>query len=128
MTNTHINVGGHKITTNKVGQVKQVPLSSSVSTGYTLEYVVTNGICTISAYLDRIVPMSLTVVATGLPNPKMDTITQSHTNATSPTNPILTRVSKGTNSGSLLVGQGSSSNCSVYFTMSYPVADDWVES
>lgn len=44
MTNTHINVGGHKITTNKVGQVQTAELESGV-TGGTVQYCVTNGIC-----------------------------------------------------------------------------------
>lgn len=129
MTNTHVNFGGHKVTTNKVGQVHQIPVSSSASTGYELEYVVTNGMCTISGYLDRIVPLSsLTVVATGLPKPKMYTVTQSQVNAISPSNPILIRIQRSSDgNGEMLVAQGSSSNCSVYFTMSYPVADDWNE-
>ena len=115
---------------HKVGQMHQIPLSSSVSTGYTLQYIVTNGMCSIEAYLDRIIPLSsLTVVATGLPKPKFSTVTQSYTNATSPTNPILMRIRGSSDgNGEMLIAQGSSSNCSVYFNISYPVADDWVES
>lgn len=130
MTNTHINVGGHKITTNKVGQVHTLPISSSAvsSTSYKLEYVVTNSVCIISAYLDRIVPMSFTAIVTGLPKPKISTITQGFPNPSAPGSPALARIQISGSSGQLLISNGASSNVSIYLTMSYPVADDWVES
>lgn len=126
MINTHINIGGHKVTTNKVGTVGEVSLNGSyVSTSYKLYYCVTNGVCTATVYLNNLKVMSglTTVIASGLPAPKF-TITQGYPN---PQGGIInTRIADNNGVGELLAGNNT--QASVYCTWTYPVADAWEES
>lgn len=126
MTNTHITVGGHKVTTNKVGQVKSVALNHSyvVDSYQSIYYVVNNGICVMTAYLDGLTTLNtLTIIATGLPKPKME-ISQSTSTST---DAILLRVNDSGGEG-VLWAMNTSSKIYTYFNFTYPVADDWVES
>ena len=126
MTNTHINVGGHKITTNKVGTTKSVALNHSyvVDSYQNIYYVVNNGICVMTAYLDGLTTLNtLTVIATGLPKPKMEVSQSTPTS----TDTVLLRVVASGNEG-ILKAMNTSSKIYSYFNFTYPVADDWVES
>lgn len=119
MTNTHINVGGHKITTNKVGTVHTV--TSGFENGFTgtVQWCVTNGICCVQATLVRTSTGSALSVYTGLPKAKLGA-----------------NVPAFNNRGSIYIDTNTNvlgctvlaANQNLYSSMSYPVADDWVES
>ena len=122
MTNTHITIGGHKVTTNKVGQVHTATKATGV-TG-TITWCVTNGICNLYWYNIE-TPSTGTdqLLTSDIPTPKISS-------------PILsTPVSSM--SGATFVGCCYVSSSGLYAnkrqssdfigTISYPVADDWSE-
>lgn len=120
MTNTHINVGGHKITTNKVGQVHYV--TSGFINGYTgtLRWCVTNGICVIATDgWGRSSGDGRIIGYTGLPPAKMPCFSQVGDN--------YGNLGIDTQ-GNLSVYQGSGNLVQLWHELVYPVADDWVES
>ena len=128
MTNTHINVGGHKITTNKVGEVHSATVeTSNFATGSEIRYVVTNGICTTYFYLiPKTTGNSNVGACFDLPNPKMSVYCAVPA-VGGETTARLILISSVNNKGRLGFWNNTSANGS-YFTLSYPVADDWVES
>ena len=115
MTNTHINVGGHKITTNKVGQVKTATNVSTASG--TVQYVVANGICCL--LLSNVTTTEGTGdwrnIATNIPKAKLGGLWILASGNQVRTNNTNVQVYK------------SNGNAN-YGMVSYPVADDWVES
>lgn len=117
MTNTHITIGGHKVTVNKVGQVH----TPSAQTGApTISWVVTNGLCCV--YLSVSPPSAGTYNLTGFPKAK---ITASASCVKSRTAPSTGMVTIDANTTTIVVDtQDATSHC----TLVYPVADDWVES
>ena len=124
MTNTHINVGGHKITTNKVGQVHSV--TSGFSNGFAgiVKWVVTNGICTISAYgIYKAGTGNSIEILANIPKAKItvsnDVVLQS--------SPFLHGHMYVNEAGTSLMGSPTN-GVGEWNTLSYPVADDWVES
>lgn len=128
MTNTHINVGGHKITTNKVGQIKTATVETANFTSASeIRYVVTNGICTTYFYLiPKTTSNSNVAACLDLPKPKMSLYCAVPA-VGGETTARLVLISELNNKGRLGWWNTTSSNGS-YFTLSYPVADDWVES
>lgn len=128
MTNTHINVGGHKITTNKVGEIKIATVeTANFTSGSEIRYTVTNGMCTLYFYLIPKTTSNSNVAACyNLPKPK--TYFYCAVPAVGgETSARLILISNVNNKGRLGFWNTTSSNGS-YFTISYPVADDWVES
>lgn len=116
MTNTHINVGGHKITTNKVGSKHYTEALSSGFTGG-IQWCVTNGICVMS--MIGVQPGSTggsQVVLNGIPKPKIYAYTSDGTNSF--------WIIEDTN----VLYANANAIYQEYLTLVYPVADDWVES
>ena len=116
MTNTHINVGGHKITTNKVGEVHTATVVSPFTGNVT--WCVTNGLCYVqiwnlsNSYTDG----QQRTVATGLPKAKMGG-----------SNCYFDRIFYVFEGSTVLTLECTSAGLS-YTSYTYPVADDWVES
>jgi hypothetical protein len=113
MTNTHITIGGHKITTNKVGQVHTATNGAS-ATG-TVRWTVSNGICFIG-FTNVSCPVN-TTIATNVPQAKMGGAI-----------PLTNRLVWVTGNPTRLDNGAQSALAGEYFLFSYPVADDWVES
>ena len=118
MTNTHINFGGHKVTTNKVGQVHT---TTTLQNGFEgeVKWVVVNGICILDVSFRRAsVEYTETIVCSGIPKAK-------------------TRMANDVSGGyRLIVNEGETDfKACCYIAdmyscgeLTYPVADDWVES
>ena len=122
MTNTHINVGGHKITTNKVGQVHTITNLLNGFTG-TVRWVVTNGICTISiSGVGRTsVQSSAVKLLENVPKAKIP----AYVDCNNYTQNARLYIEANTTD---LIFTYTTSTSSVWTTLVYPVADDWVES
>lgn len=119
MTNTHINVGGHKITTNKVGQVHTV--TSGFVNGYsgTILWCVNNGVCLVTAIdFGRSSGDGRIAAYSGLPTARMDVYSQIGDNYGN----------IGVSGNTLSIYQGAGNLVKVWHSISYPVTDDWVES
>ena len=120
MTNTHINVGGHKITTNKVGTVHDI--SANIQSPWTgsgsVKYCVTNGWCQIriwgvqNSYTD----WSQRIFCTGVPKAKVGVASVGRL--------FTFYVFEGETQ--IIIEPGYSGP--IYQTLEYAVADDWVES
>ena len=121
MTNTHINVGGHKITTNKVGQVHEITSLESGFSG-TLYWSVNNGICTVNVW-----NLSVTGTATNrpiyksLPKAKQSVVQALHLGNSLYGDWYIIAGTTQINLNNYIVG-------GMYASLTYPVADDWVES
>ena len=119
MTNTHINVGGHKITTNKVGQVHTVTSGFQNSFTGTLYWGVTNGVCTL--YFDGNAPNTSNnnrIIYSGVPKAKVSVLT--------PTYGSVAYAYVGT-SGNVGLYKNNDGTY-ILFSLTYVVSDDWVES
>lgn len=119
MENTHVTIGGHKVTTNKVGQVHTITTGFLNSHSGKIVWSVTNGICV--CVLDNVKRSATTgwlKVYSGLPKAKHYVYNLCTLN-------ILLNVA-GTDLS--LYYAGSEVGVGVYDTIIYPVADDWVES
>lgn len=131
MTNTHITVGGHKITTNKVGSVHNIDLTT-ISTTYfdtsaSLTWCVLNGVCYINAYFVMKTTCSGYYIPSSslpLPLPKLGYF-GGQLAETGTTRGLVYIVPNGNNAqiGLWLDNLGGN-----YFSCSYPVSDNWVES
>ena len=119
MTNTHINIGGYKVTTNKVGQVHTVTLTGATS-DFT-QYKVINGTCFLKSWNLQKTTTGSTTIATGLP----------------PASPSFGVTTFGGNviMGFLFVDETGKlsydcfvANSGAYIAFSYPVSSGWVES
>ena len=123
MTNTHITIGGHKVTTNKVGTLHNITTLEagfSFGSGGALKWIVRNGICVISMQevqsstignnklLIKDIPPNINMVEWGMCYDNRGALFI-FPNATE-----------------LRVNVTSLSNLNA--TIVYPVADDWVES
>lgn len=129
MTNTHINVGGHKVTTNKTTSIKTTTVNTTdFDSNYGnngVIYKVVNGIC--SVLITQITPKSATiynnkVLATNLPKCGLYT-----------SYPIWNASFQ--NIGYIYIEQNTThiiahpnTGDMFWCSFSYPVADDWVES
>lgn len=129
MTNTHINVGGHKITTNKVGTVHNTTVNTTdFNSNFGndgVAYKVVNGIC--SVLITQITPKTASIslnktLASGLPKCGLYT-----------SYPIWNASFQ--NIGYVFIDSNSVSiTCHpttgdmFWCSFVYPVADDWVES
>lgn len=124
MTNTHITLGGHKITTNKVGQVHSITTLLNGYTG-TVVYCVTNGICHVATYgiTASQVLSGVVKICEGLPKAKMSAFAT----RLASTNPVVESIIYINVNTTDLIGT-SLQNLPLYLCISYPVADDWVES
>lgn len=126
MTNTHINVGGHKITTNKVGEVKDISnkLQTGISVTYFAQYKVVNGICFMSFWgLKGSSTGTLTMINAG-DYPEPATAYRS-----TDTSDAVTIFCDFPYSGSKAMKVTvSTANTNTFHAFSYPVADDWVEN
>ena len=130
MTNTHINVGGHKITIGKQASLKVATINSSAfnTNESHCYYCVKNGICFVKGH---IVPLSAftanTLFASGVPTPWMMSYQQTVGTSTVGTGNrnITITVSGGVG---IINATGGNTASESYFTIAYPVADDWVES
>lgn len=121
MENTHINFGGHKVTTNTQGTKHQISCTGNFSQSPKIEYVVNNGICTISGWgLKCSASGGGLIVCSNLPPAKI---------------PVGT-YGNSTNCGyfyidysapTVLKMHASIAFDTCYFSMTYPVADDWSE-
>lgn len=124
MTNTHINVGGHKITTNEIGSVHYIsPTNTSIGVEI-LGYVVHNRMCTITIW-------NLSISTTGMITITSGNIPKAKCNILS----TLIDGNNGTPRGDVFIEGSSTLNAIVstaggymYTSLTYPVADDWVES
>ena len=121
MTNTHITIGGHKITTNKVGELHSI---TNLKTGWTgtLWWTVNNGICYLAG--DTITNSSAgggqIIYEGNIPLPK----------GYSPT--FLVGNGGGGVLGTVIVGVGRIiANMDLtgtsWWSVTYPVRDDWSE-
>ena len=115
MTNTKIIVGGHEITTNKVGSVHSITLPSDVS-GQAY-YVVTNGICHLYVTGLNFSGLNGKTITNVVPKAK------------------LTAHGWFYQHNQLWVSSNSTDLCiykladiAIHGSMDYPVADDWVEN
>ena len=123
MPNTYVNFGGHKVTTNKVGQVHIATLLSDFSTDTgTVAWCVQNGMCYLS--FSRILPVNtgLKNLVTNLPKSKLFGY-------------ALCSNTEAITVGTVMIGAGqntvqfnSASATRFWGTLVYPVADDWIES
>lgn len=121
MTNTHINVGGHKITTNKVGVNHKI---TTLETGFSgdLYWNVTNGICFVSVW-------GITVTGTGTNRAILKTLPKAK-------NTAVATIHYGNaiwgdwyiTGGTTIIFVNNYTANLMYASLSYPVADDWVES
>ena len=114
MTNTHINVGGHKITTNKVGQVHTATLING-ATG-TVKWCITNGTCHV--YLANVKTNGAGTITISNDMPKAKLCGQ---NANVAGDAYVY-------DDTTLLNVGNYGADALYFAFDYPVADDWVES
>ena len=117
MTNTHITIGGHKITTNKVGQVHTV---TSLASGFTgaIIWCVTNGICVASLW-------PLTPSAAGANQTVYSDMPKCKTGAVAS---VLDGGACYIQPNSTVLQIDVNNTNAKYFQIAYPVADDWVES
>lgn len=127
MINTHINVGGHKITTNKVGQVHNITSSDlganmSFVSGGRGTWCVTNGICFICLYGIQSSTTGTQAMLKNVPTPKIQCVMPMGNGGSA----IIT--SFNCNAGATTVMCAINANSPFYGTVCYPVADDWVES
>lgn len=119
MTNTHITVGGHKITTNKVGGVKNFTLSTA--TADVSQYCVINNSCYVKCWNLAKTTTGSSTIATGLPKPRFSCgITGFGGNVAKG---FLYIETNGNLSYDCFVA-----NSGAFVLFVYPVADDWVES
>lgn len=119
MPNTHINVGGHKITTNKVGTVHTVTTGFETGFSGTITWQVTNGICFITTAVSGTSTGINQVVYTAIPKAKIGAWAACYSNRGG-----IVAVENTTN----LQASVLTANSTLYATLVYPVADDWVES
>ena len=124
MTNTHINVGGHKITTNKVGEVHTVTSGFSNNYSGTINWCVINGICYVN------VAVKSTTAYSGEQNiyaalPKAKLGYQYYRGIEGADYVYVQRI---TDASALVSGPYSTANRTMIVSCIYPVADDWVES
>lgn len=123
MTNTHINIGGHKITTNKVGSVHKI---TNLNTGFSVqgagrvEWCVANGFCCLAIVSIRAASTGTNqiVLSSGVPPAKSACY-----GATKYGDLVFVNTD-----GTLRMDVSSNSSTNLYASMAYPVADDWVES
>ena len=120
MTNTHITIGGHKVTTNKVGQVHTI---TSVSSGWTIvgyiKWCVINGFCYVIVWgVNASVEGTNQTVCSGLPEGKLLGGSASAPGAN------LCWV----HTGGVLQADIYNTAYGLYTSIVYPVADNWVES
>lgn len=128
MTNTHINVGGHKITTSRLSNIHTCSISSSFTSASGVYYYIVGRMCWV---IGSLIPTgsnySNVQATTDLPKP----VTLFYINVpggAGDTVPRLVGVSdNGDGHGRLRFDSTVSKNV-CYFSFSYPVADDWVES
>ena len=129
MTNTHINVGGHKITTNRVGRVHNTTVNT---TDYNsnfgnagVSYKVVNGTCHV--LITQITPKTVSVnldktLASGLPKCGLYT-------AYTIWNASFQNIGYVfIDSNSVSITCHPNAETMFWCNFSYPVADDWVES
>ena len=128
MTNTHINVGGHKITTNKVGQLHNLTPASGITvpTNGFIKYCVINGMCTISVW-------NVTASTTGFVPLSNDAVPPCKLNSC--LNVLYNDSGSGSIVGDMYVYANENTvyvdiknTIKFYGSLTYPVADDWVES
>lgn len=125
MTNTHINVGGHKITTNRVKRGQATLNTTDFGGTGSVYYKVVNGMCTV--LIAQIIGNSSAVgqdkvLATGLP--KCGLYTSYPIWDGSIQNMGYAYIQEGT---TYFVCHPHNTNM-FWCSFVYPVADDWVES
>lgn len=130
MTNTHINIGGHKVTTNKVGQVHTVSSADlganiTVNSGGSIVWQVVNNVCYMTIY-------NVQCSATGgnvliKQNIPKATGKRNVMALTDGVGTLRATCTMGVDATSISVGVGTA-NVPFFGSFIYPVADDWVES
>ena len=124
MTNTHINFGGNKITTNKVGELKHPTINTNAfntTSESDVLYTVTNGMCTV--YISRLTPKASgdpLVISYNIPKAKMYCAALAFSSGTTVSGYLNVY---GTN-----LNYGTPNTDMFWGTIIYPVADDWVEN